>query len=153
MGFSLLVASIFLAAHSFAASPPAALVISADGALYQTFDGHDGVTRIVDDLFVTVDADARLTGIFDPAKRAHTKAMLVEKFCQILGGGCTYSGKSMTEAHKDLRIQAADFNALVEDLQKAMDKNNVPFSAQNRLLAALAPEHRDIVTGPAKAAP
>lgn len=151
MGFSFLIASLFLAAHSFAASPPVAPVVSSDGALYQTFGGHDGVTRIVDDLFVNVDADTRLTGIFDPAKRTHTKAMLVEQFCQILGGGCTYSGKSMAEAHKDLGIQAADFNALVEDLQKAMDTNKVPFSAQNKLLAALAPQHRDVVSGPAKA--
>jgi hemoglobin len=140
------------ASGAFAASPPAAPVISSDGALYQQFGGHDGVTRIVDDLFVNVDADTRLTGIFDPAKRVHTKAMLVEQFCQILGGGYTYSGKSMAEAHKDLGIQAADFNALVEDLQKAMDTNKVPFSAQNKLLAALAPQHRDIVTGSAKPA-
>ena len=35
-----------------------------------------------------------------------------------------------------------------EDLQKAMDKNHVPFSSQNKLLAALAPQHRDIVTAP-----
>jgi hemoglobin len=139
-------------ARTFAAeAPPAAPVVSADGALYAQFGGHDGVTRIIDDMFVSIDADSRLTGIFDPTKRPHTKAMLVEQFCRILGGGCVYSGKSMAEAHKDLGIQTADFNALVEDLQKAMDKNKVPFSAQNKLLAALAPQHRDIVTGPTKA--
>ncbi len=74
--------------------------------------------------------------------------MLVEQFCQITGGGCTYSGEDMAKAHKDLGIQTRDFNALVEDLQKAMTKNNVPFSAQNKLLAALAPQHRDVVTKP-----
>ena len=37
------------------------------------------------------------------------------------------------------------FFALVESLQKAMDKQNVPFSAQSKLLAILAPMHRDIV--------
>jgi hemoglobin len=43
-----------------------------------------------------------------------------------------------------LNIDRAAFNALVEDLQKAMDKNDVPFHAQNRLLAKLAPMYRDI---------
>lgn len=148
VGCSLVVASLIVAARTFAETPPVAPVVSSDGALYNQFGGHDGVVRIVDDLFVAVDADPRLTGIFDPAKRVHTKAMLVEQFCRILGGGCAYSGKSMAEAHKDLGIHTADFNALVEDLQKAMDKNKVPFSAQNKLLAALAPQHRDIVTGP-----
>jgi hemoglobin len=31
-------------------------------------------------------------------------------------------------------------------LQFAMDKNQVPFSTQNKLLAVLAPMHRDIIT-------
>jgi hemoglobin len=36
------------------------------------------------------------------------------------------------------------FNALVEDLQKAMSERGIPFRAQNKLLAKLAPLHRDI---------
>jgi hemoglobin len=39
----------------------------------------------------------------------------------------------------------ADFNALVEDLQLAMDDSEIPFATQNRLLAILAPMERDIV--------
>ncbi len=143
-----LVALLFVAAPAFAESPPAAPVISSDGKLFAQFGGHDGLVRIVDDLFVNVDADTRINSFFDPKKREHTKAMLVEQFCQITGGGCTYSGEDMAKAHKDLGIQTRDFNALVEDLQKAMTKNNVPFSAQNKLLAALAPQHRDVVTKP-----
>ena len=33
----------------------------------------------------------------------------------------------------------------IEALQDAMDKHDVPFRAQNKLLALLAPMHRDIV--------
>ncbi len=128
-------------------SPPVAPVIS-DGKLFAEFGGHDGLVRVIDDLFINIDADVRINTFFDPTKRDHTKAMLVEQFCQVLGGGCTYSGKDMVTAHKDLGIQTRDFNALVEDLQKAMDKNKVPFSAQNKLLAALAPQHRDMTPKP-----
>lgn len=131
-----------------AESPQTAPVASNDGKLYAAFGGHDGVVRIVDDLFVNVDADPRIASFFDPAKRTHTKAMLVEQFCRVLGGGCAYTGEDMKKAHKDLGIQTRDFNALVEDLQKAMDKNHIPFAAQNRFLAALAPQHRDVVTPP-----
>jgi hemoglobin len=35
---------------------------------------------------------------------------------------------------------------LVEHLQRAMERAQVPFSTQNRLLARLAFSHRDIVT-------
>lgn len=38
----------------------------------------------------------------------------------------------------------AQFNALAEDLQFAMDSANVPFRAQNKLLAKLAPMLKDM---------
>ncbi len=71
---------------------------------------------------------------------------LNEQFCYILGGGCSYTGRDMTAAHKDMGIQQADMAALVENLQAAMRQEHVPFAAQNRLLAKLAPMHRDVVT-------
>jgi hemoglobin len=43
-------------------------------------------------------------------------------------------------------ITKGNFNALVEVLQTSMDAKKIPFSAQNRLLAQLAPMHRDIIT-------
>jgi hemoglobin len=52
----------------------------------------------------------------------------------------------MVAAHKGVHATNADFNAVVEDLQKAMDKDGVPFATQNRFLARLAPMQHDIVT-------
>lgn len=143
--------ALFLAAAPVSGQPSAATapVISTDGKLFAEFGGREGLVRIVDDLFVNVDADPRINTFFEPTKRQETKARLVEQFCVVLGGGCTYTGKDMKAAHKNLGIQKADFNALVENLQKAMDNNGVPFSAQNKLLAALAPQHRDVVEKPA----
>jgi hemoglobin len=147
----LVVLALLLTAAPAGAHPaaPTAPVISTDGRLFAEFGGRDGLVRIVDDLFVNVDADPRINTFFEPAKREQTKAHLVEQFCVVLGGGCTYTGKDMKAAHKDLGVQKADVFALIENLQKAMDKNGVPFSAQNKLLAALAPQHRDIVETPA----
>jgi len=45
-------------------------------------------------------------------------------------------------------VRRADFNALVELLQVTMDARGVPVRAQNRLLALLAPMHRDIIEPP-----
>ena len=128
--------------------PPNAPVIATDDHLYKAFGGHDGLVRITDDLFVNVLADPRINGFFERQKIPHIKAMLVEQFCQILNGGCTYTGRDMYATHARIGIHEGDFNALVEDLQKAMDKNHVPFAAQNQLLAALAPQHRAIVYKP-----
>jgi len=52
----------------------------------------------------------------------------------------------MVDAHAGLGIRRADFNALVEHLQDAMDAAGLPFATQNRLLARLAFSHRDVVT-------
>jgi hemoglobin len=62
----------------------------------------------------------------------------------LLDGGCKYTGRDMKSAHADMKVNRAAFNALVEDFQLAMDKHNVPFSSQNKLLAKLAPMYRDI---------
>lgn len=74
------------------------------------------------------------------------RKLLGEQFCQVAGGNCAYTGRSMHDAHKGLHLANADFNAVVEDLQKALDKNGIPFATQNRFLARLAPMQHDIVT-------
>lgn len=51
----------------------------------------------------------------------------------------------MKLAHAEMDIDKAHFNALVEVLQKSMSARGIPFSAQNRMLALLAPMHRDII--------
>ncbi|MDQ2763349.1 MAG: group 1 truncated hemoglobin, partial [Pseudomonadota bacterium] len=74
------------------------------------------------------------------------KGRIVELICQMSGGPCVFHGVSMRGAHAYLHLTDAHFNALVEDLQKAMDDCSVPFRTQNRLLALLAPMRRDMVT-------
>lgn len=59
----------------------------------------------------------------------------------------------MKAAHADLNLAPRHFNALVEDLQDAMDAEHVSFWTQNRLLALLAPMHRDVVAARAGAKP
>jgi hemoglobin len=63
----------------------------------------------------------------------------------VSGGSCVYEGETMKNSHAEMKIRKADFNALVEVLQQSMDRQGIPFSVQNRLLARLAPMHRDIV--------
>jgi hemoglobin len=91
-------------------------------------------------------ADSRTRPYFADSDREHIKAELVDQFCVILDGPCTYTGKDMEKAHRNLGINRAAFNALVEDLQTAMDKNNIPFRAQNKLLAKLAPMHTAVIS-------
>lgn len=114
--------------------------------LFADFHGQEGISRIVDDLVEQVQNDPRLTEIFKASDFVRLRRTLKEQFCYLLNGGCSYTGRDMKSVHADHGITIAEFNALVEVLQAAMTREGVAFSAQNRLLAKLAPMKRDTVT-------
>ncbi|HJU38001.1 MAG TPA: group 1 truncated hemoglobin, partial [Tahibacter sp.] len=68
-----------------------------------------------------------------------------EQFCHESGGPCTYTGRSMAEAHSGLAIKAKEFDAFVEDLVDAMDDVGLPTRTQNRLLRIFAPMRPDVI--------
>ncbi len=113
--------------------------------LWHAFHGQAGVDRIVDGLVARNIADPRISDIFKGQDLVRLRRTLKEQFCYILGGGCDYSGRSMKDAHKDMGLQTADLAALIENLQFAMRVEGVPFAAQNRLLAKLAPMKRETI--------
>jgi hemoglobin len=112
------------------------------------FGGREGLVALMDEFMERLLADPRTRSFFAEADQAAVKRHLVEQFCVILGGDCTYTGRDMKTAHAGMGVDRAAFNALVENLQRAMDARRIPFRAQNRLLARLAPMHREI-EGPA----
>lgn len=114
-------------------------------AMLTAFHGRAGIGRIADDLVDRIKGDGRIADILKGQDEVRLRRLLKEQFCYILNGGCGYSGRTMKAAHKDLGLQTADVGALVEDLQAAMRKEGVPFFAQNRFLAKLAPMKRDAV--------
>jgi len=116
--------------------------------VFEQFGGKAGLDALMEVFMVKLVEDPRTIEYFAESDQKHVKAMLSEQFCVILGGPCTYTGKGMREAHAKLSINKATFNALVESLQLAMDEQEIPFRAQNKLLAKLAPMHREILTEP-----
>ena len=107
-------------------------------SLYERLGGKDAITAVVDDFVANVAADKRINGFFARADVPRLKRNLVDQICQATGGPCTYTGKDMKTAHKGMGITDADFNALVEDLQKSLNKFKVPDKEQGELLGALA---------------
>ena len=117
-----------------------------DTAVFEAFHGKDGIARIASDTIDRSVADPRIAEVFKGIDIPKLKAHLAEQICFVLGGGCAYTGRDMKTSHKDLGVNMAEMNALVENLQWAMDKEGVPFRAQNKLLAKLAPMKKDVVT-------
>lgn len=124
---------------------PTTPVITDDEHLFQTFGGREGLTALMDDAMTRWLKNPKTKPFFENADQAKIKALLVEQFCVIIHGPCEYSGRTMAEAHRGMNVKEANFYGLVEELQVAMNKRHIPFRAQNRLIAALAPMHRDII--------
>lgn len=120
--------------------------ITDDNTVFKAFGEKAGLVKIMDDFMINLLKDARTKPFFENADQQRVKEQLVDQFCFILNGPCEYKGAKMKPMHANLEINREQFNALVEQLQIAMDKHQVPFRAQNKLLAVLAPMHRDIVT-------
>lgn len=114
--------------------------------LLAAFHGREGVVRIVDDLVDRSVADSRIAEIFKATDLVRLRRTLKEQIAHLLGAPVDYTGRDMKSVHKDQGINTAEFNALVENLQIAMDKEGVPFRAQNQLLSKLAPMKREVVT-------
>ncbi len=116
-----------------------------DDSLYQAFGGKPGLEKLMADFVPRLKADARIGEFFKETNLKELQAQLTAQLCVVSGGPCKYEGANMKDAHADMEVRKADFHALVELLQQAMDAQGIPFTVQNRMLAQLAPMHRDVV--------
>ena len=127
------------------ASASLAFAQAPNEAALAPYGGYEGLGRITHHFVERVQKNPRIASFFKEVDIERLEAMLTDQFCDVLGGGCKYAGKSMKEAHTNMKVRTADFNALAEDLQDALTAGGVPTYQQNKLIAKLAPMHRDVV--------
>lgn len=141
-----LVASLATAAAAQTTNPGAAAA-TPQKSLYDRLGGLEAITAVVDEFIKNLAADERVnkklarSGMNVPRVRLH----LIEQVCAATGGPCKYTGLSMKTTHKNMGVTEGEFNAVVEDLTKALDKFNVPGQEKSELLGALAAMKGDIV--------
>lgn len=107
-------------------------------SLYERLGGTPAITAVVDDFVANVAADSRINGRFASTNIPRLKTLLVDQVCEATGGPCKYQGRDMKSAHAGMGITNAEFDALVEDLVKSLDKFKVPPEEKSELLDALA---------------
>ena len=130
-----------------------ATAAAADSArsLYDRLGGQSAITAVVDSFAARVAADDRINKKFAKSDLGRVKSMLVQQVCAQTGGPCTYTGRSMKEAHLNMGVTEGEFEALVEDLVATLKAFNVPEREQNELLTALGAMKSDIVEVPGSA--
>jgi len=117
-------------------------------SLYKRLGRREGIATVVNDFTANMAADTRVNDRFKDAKPAELeqfKTKLADQICEASGGPCSYYGKDMKTAHKGMNISEAEWGATIENLVKALDKNNVDARSKQELLDALGPMKKDIV--------
>jgi hemoglobin len=124
-------------------------------SLYDRLGGEQGVTAIVDDWITRALADPRVNwerkGVkqggltfsrgkslewnASPENVAQLKKHVVQFVSVATGGPSNYDGLEMKEAHANMRITNAEFDAAIGDLKASLDKLAVPTEQQKELLS------------------
>jgi hemoglobin len=124
-------------------------------SLYDRLGGVYSIATVVDDLIDRVMADPRLNAnpLVDEAHHrvppAGFKYLVTEMVCWAAGGPQKYTGRSMRESHKQLKITGKEWEAFMDDVWLTLDKFKVPGEEQAELRVIVKSTRRDIVSDPA----
>ncbi len=122
--------------------------------LYERLGSVYPIATVVDDFIDRIMVDSRLNANprVDEAHHrvspAGFKYLVTEMVCWAAGGPQKYTGRSMYESHKEMKITAAEWEAFMDDLQQTLDKFGVPAQEQAELKAIVESTRADIVVKP-----
>ena len=116
-----------------------------DATLYDRLGGQSAIESVVDQFIANLATDTRINGYFASTDMPRLKRLLVEQLCEATGGPCKYTGRDMKSSHAGLGIDKEDFNALIENLEGALNEFNVSKADQKELLKVLQSMAPDII--------
>src|SRR5438445_13625433 len=116
-----------------------------DDPLYERLGGFDSITAVVEDFRDRVARDDRINQKFARTDLGRLTRMLIDQVCQAAGGPCTYTGRSMKDAHAGMGVTSGEFDALVGDLVATLNQFRVGTTEQGALRGVLSPLKPDIV--------
>jgi hemoglobin len=65
--------------------------------------------------------------------------------CEVGGGPCKYTGKTMKDAHAHLNISEKEWDIMAAEFKKSLDKFKVPGAEQKELFEIVGKTKADIV--------
>lgn len=143
--FRPLIVAASLALVACAGSPPKSAAPAAATPLYEALGKTDGIAKLTDALLNHVHGDQRIIKLFANTDLKDLRRLIIEQICAGSGGPCTYTGRSMEDAHSGMNISDKEFGYFVEDLQAAMNDVKMDAATQKRLVGLLAPMKPQII--------
>ena len=120
-------------------------------SLYDRLGGVYSIATVVDDFINRIMIDPRLNAnpLVDEAHHrvppAGFKYLVTEMVCWAAGGPQKYTGKSMPDSHRHLKITSEEWDAFLDDFQQTLGKFAVPAQEQAELKAIVNSTRSDIV--------
>jgi hemoglobin len=132
------------------ASPGSWIIITKEvgtmeGSLYERLGGTDALTAVTLAFVERAGKDDRINQKFARTDLARLTKEFVDQLCGATGGPCTYTGRSMTQAHADMGVTNGEFDAFIEDLVAILDNFKVGKAEQGELLSLLSSFRGEIV--------
>ena len=121
-------------------------------SLYERLGGIYSIATVVDDFIDRIMVDDRLNANPRVDEAHHRvlppgfKYLVTEMVGEATGGPQRYTGRTMEDSHRDLRITATEWDAFIDDLNQSLDKFGVPPQERSELLAIVQSTRGAIVT-------
>lgn len=123
--------------------------------LYERLGGAYAIATVVDDFIerllvnATLNANPAINEARARVPKAGLKFHVTALVCEVTGGPCKYTGRTMKAAHAHLNITGKEWDAMVADFKVTLNKFNVPAAEQQELIAIVASTKPDIVVAAA----
>ena len=144
---------VFIIEPRLRASKPAmgaAPVTPSDGSLYERLGGRSGISQIVADFVDGFGSNSQLrrqNPRIALASGRLNKSRVTDFVCKLTGGPCDYKGRSLKQVHGPIGITDADWTIGGEELEKALNRQNVKKMDQDEFLSMIQRLKPDIVQG------
>lgn len=119
---------------------------AAAGSPFDRIGGTAAVKLAVQQFYVRVLDDPQLAPYFTTVDMDRQRRHMVLMLTAVLGGPDSYTGRSLSEAHKPLHIPAAHYNLVGEHLVATLEQLNVPADIVGDVQKVLAQVQDQVVT-------
>jgi hemoglobin len=120
-------------------------------SLYERLGGAYSIATVVDDFIErllvnpTLNANPAIKEARARVPKAGLKFHVTALVCEVTGGPCKYTGRTMKESHEKLNISQAEWDAMVVDFKATLNKFKVPQPEQQELITIVGSTKNDIV--------
>jgi hemoglobin len=114
-------------------------------SLYDRLGGQDAINALTESWVARVGGDDRANGKFARTDIPRLMKEVADQLCEVTGGPCTYTGRSMRETHDGMGVTAGEFDVAMQHLDAALDELHVSKADQGELVALIMPTRADIV--------